>query len=753
MTIPSSSIFPEAMDDDNNLFLVHDSLRVRLAEDYNPGDTFVEVEGDPDTMLKFPPTGIITLTEQCSDIDKRALSFYYSSKTDNSFLGLEILPEFSSLDSQKPKKSTNVTMNVLDLHHNHLKDALISVQEVLGTKYAPDEGTVTQRIGSLKEVALAPKAWFSADKPFGIVPFNVTFNNESLRMGKGNSKQTWDFGDGSAPLVVETYSLEDYLGSVRQEKSYAVPGNYTVRLTVENEYGSDTVEFEQMIVAKTECPEEASIAINHRASQNYTPGDIVGGSRPKVRSSTNAFLDIEVPDGEDPERPGYSFSGELLKADGNPVDPILEYTWRLGDDLPHPNSRFAKASYDLGGYYDITLRVDTSFGSYRITTYEKSIDIIENSNLWLFNHPPGSHDGNSGGSIKAYEFGLKSETFKVLGNSEPSLDRSNAFLGENPLGYGDTSRYYSSTLERARREFEQNVEFAKAGSLSSGEKGNSLIFWAKGGEVLDSKEIGIKKYNAFDDVYENLSSIPNRPWNWAAMSSSDRTYFIFGQSSPIVSGSNGALPERVEYDIATQLAASPVALSNSDFENGADELLSHPSRYDDDGLATNGYFASYRTAWKDQTGYILRNSSVNEFFRFGDFYRTKGTLSSPFGSLTKMPDMPGSVKTEGQLLSLSNGIFFFNNSGEVCAWNDTSLVWEVGRSGSTSLSFRSVQDTSAQNFDDRSNTLKASSDGDRVAYLSYDYSSRAFVKFNGTDLTFTLLRQRPEGKQFKMGVY
>jgi hypothetical protein len=428
------------------------------------------------------------------------------------------------------------------------------------------------------------------------------------------------------------------------------------------------------------------------------------------------------------------------------LDPVIEYTWRLGDDLPHPNSRFARASYDIGGYYDITLRVDTSFGSYRITTYEKSIDIVENSNLWLFNY------GSSGDTLKAYEFGLKSETFKVLGNSEPTIERSNAFLGQSPLDY-DSGAYYSSTLERARREFDQNVEFAKAGSLSSGNRGNSLLFWAKGGEVIDSKEIGIKKYNAFDDVYENLAPITNRPWNWASMSSPDRTYFIFGQSSPISPDRNEALAERVEYDIQTQSAASPVSLSISDFENGADELLSHPSYYDEDGLATNGYFASYRTAWKDQTGYILRNSSVNEFFRFGDFYRTKGTLSSPFGTLTKMPDMPGSIKTEGQLVSLSNGIFFFNNSGEVCAWNDTSLVWEVGRSGSTSLSFRSVQDTSAQNFDDRSNTLKAASDGDRAAYLSYDYGSKAFVKFNGTDLTFTLLRQRPEGKQFKIGVY
>jgi hypothetical protein len=95
----------------------------------------------------------------------------------------------------------------------------------------------------------------------------------------------------------------------------------------------------------------------------------------------------------------------------------------------------------------------------------------------------------------------------------------------------------------------------------------------------------------------------------------------------------------------------------------------------------------------------------------------------------------------------------FNNSGEICAWNDTSLTWEVGRVSSSSLSFRSVQDTSSSNFDDRSNTLLAASDGDRAVYLSYDYSDKAFVKFNGTDLTFSAPRVRPFKKQFKMGIY
>ena len=725
MTIPSASSFPDAMDTDDNLFLVHDSLRVRLSEDYNKGDTTIYVQDDSGMMANFPATGIITLTEQCSDIDKRALSFYYSSKTSSTFENLEILPEFSSLDCTKPKKSTNVTMNVVDLHHNHLKDALIAAERFVGTKYDPEADTIAGRIDNLKSIVLSPRAWFSCDVAYGLAPLTVKFSNESLRMGKGYAKQKWTFTDinsNEEVHEVETDTVEDYASNKIETKKFSEPGRYSVSLRVENDYGYDEVSFTDMIVVKTECPDEAKIQINHKASQNYSE---VNG-KPRVRSSTNMFVDLEVPEGNNPDNPGHTFAGESLKSPPphEKIDPIHEYSWNLGDDLPHPNSRLARASYERGGYYDITLRVDTSFGSYRITNYEKSIDIIEQTNLWLYKYEDYQ---NSGGTIQAYEFGLIGETFKTLGNPV-TIDRNDSFLG--------SSKDY-------KKEFDNNVEFAKSGSLGSGDKeGHSMIFWAKGGISSDSKKIGIKKHNGFSDVYEDMPELSDRPWNWAAMSSTEKTYFIFGQASE----TNRVLAERVEYDLSTR-SAGVVSLSSSDFENGADELLLKP------GSPSSGYFVSYRSAWKDQTGYILRNSAVNEFFRFGDFYKTKGSLSSPFGTITKMPDMPGSVKIEGQLVSLFNGVFFFNNSGEICAWNDTSLTWEVGRASSTSLSFRSVQDTSKQNFDDRSNTLRAASDGDRVAYLSYDYSSKAFIKFNGTDLTFSLLKQRPEGPQFKMGVY
>lgn len=755
--IPSSSNFPNSFDNDTNLFLVHDSLRVRLLEDYNPGDSSILVDGSEEMMQKFPPTGIITLTEQCNEIDKRALSFFYNSKTTNSFDELELLPEFSDLDVVKPKKITNVTINVIDKHHNHLKDSLLSIQRFLGTKYSNSENDLSGRIKKLKNLVLSPKAWFSVSSSIGLAPFFVEFKNESLRIDD-KFTLTWDFGDGET-LRIEYENYQDYIS--RKEvvngieidgpyfkKQYVLPKLYSVSLIVENSYGTDFVEFNDLINAKNEAPENAIINISPKSSQKYSEGDVQNGVFPKIRSVVNEFINLEIPSGPNPYNSAYSSGGELYDGSGKPIDEIIEYTWSLGDDVPHENSRETKASYSLGGIYDIKIRVDTEYGSYRITNYQDSIDIIENSNLWLFSFSKElEEEDNSSGIVQAYEFGMNSETFKTLGNQTLSINRNSSFLNAYKNGY------YSQTFEKAIKEFQRNVEFAPSGTISSGEKGLSMLFWASGGDLQDENKINIANYNAFDDVYQSVNSIENRPWNWASLVSQDNVYFLFGSSSFTNANSNNSYPKRLDYSLSSQQEIQSIDLDSSSFENGANELLNHPSYFDEDGLATNGYFASYRTTWKDYSGYMLRNSSVNEFFRLSNFYKTTGTNSNIYSSITKLPDVVGSSKLEGELVSLYNGIFLFNNSGEICAWNDVSLTWEVGRANSSSLSFRSIQDRNKSNFDDKSNTLLATSDQDRIAYLSYDYSENAFIKFNGTDLTFSLIKSRPSGTQFKMGVY
>jgi hypothetical protein len=48
--------------------------------------------------------------------------------------------------------------------------------------------------------------------------------------------------------------------------------------------------------------------------------------------------------------------------------------------LQHPTLSSTNASYSIGGQYDLVLRVDTEVGAYRITSYEDSLEIIEDQN-------------------------------------------------------------------------------------------------------------------------------------------------------------------------------------------------------------------------------------------------------------------------------------------------------------------------------------------------------------------------------------
>lgn len=756
MTIPSTTSYPQSIDTDTTLFLVHDALRLKLVKDYNPGDVSITVEENADIMEKFPSTGVITLTEQCSDPEERAISFFYNSKTDTAFTGLELLPGFN--DVVKYKNITNVTLNVIAKHHNHLKDALIAIQEFVGVQgtidKTPGGGTLEGRTNFIRKLALTPKAWFEADQTVGLAPLCVNFEDQSFCIKDTDVVYTWDFGDqttdvstisvpssatypticvtSAVPFDTTNVIVRDVDGgSIR--KCYSKPGNYDVKLTVKNQYGEDTVEFLNMINVRAEAPDEAVIDFIPAGGQNTTSGSPDGGpftTPPKIRSVTGKNVNVSISSGENPSTPGISYAGEHLDSDGRAIDPIVEYTWIFNDDTTHANLPSAAAIYSVGGLYDMKLRVDTELGAYRITTYEDSIDIIEDKNLWLWI--------KTGNTIRAHEFGLISETFKTSNNSFTISQNSNFLTGTN-------------NEEQAKQEFGRNVGFAPRSTSGSGDGSTTMLYWAGGSDnesTLASQKIKVIEYQGFSDTYTNHTEISNRPWNWLVLSSSSKSYFIFGQNPTHTANTNPSYQVKTSYDLLS-LTSSNDTLTSGFYKNGADELTQHVSAYDS-GDATNGYFAVYRTTWKDQSGYVVRNDGVGAFYRLKSFYKTDGTVANPFASITKLNDMSGTTKLEGQLVSLTNGIFFFNNSGNISAFNDINGVWETG--GST-VPFRSVQDTTVTDFDSLSNPLLAVSDGDRTAYLSYDYSSSAFTKFNGTDLTISNIGSRPVGTQFLMGIY
>lgn len=754
MTIPTTSNFPTEIDTEDNMFLVHDSLRVRLLRDYLPGDTRIFVYGDTETISRFPATGIITLTEQCSDAELRALSFYYGSKTDVSFDELELLPGF--IDNPKPKDVTNVTQNVMASHHNNIKEAVIAIERFAGKKgqvgTKPLEGTMEERINYLRKIVLVPKAWFAADKNIGLVPLTIEFRDLSFRLGTdGNAgviSYIWDFGDNTGPSIVlisatsgpinqSDVIVQDLDGGTIQ-KIYTTPGNYDVTLTVRNDFGEDTVVFPEYINARIEAPQEAVIDFVPRAGQIPEAGSPVGGpytTVPKIRTPNTLLLDMEIPSGINPNT-GRTYSGEEVDGGGSPIDPVVAYTWSLADDLVHGNSPTARASYSIGGVYDLILRVDTKFGSFRITTYEDAIDVVEKFNLWLWRYS-GSNQ------VNVSEFGLISESFKTKSTNLMTLNVDDSFL------VGEVNE------EQQLREFHRNVGFAPRGVAGSGIGGVGLLCWASGRDSVDSylnEEILISEFNGFADTYTTQTPIA-RPWNWISLADTTNIYFILGGEGPDPAPNTSPTNQVKQTLDLSSLTTSNSTFTNSNYKNGAAELKQNEVVYDGSGDSLQGNMSVYRSTWKDSEGFFLRNQGVGDFFRIKTFYKTSGNTSEPFIDIRKLQDLAGPVKEEGQLVTLSKGVYFFNNSGAISAYNSTSSVWETGGPGINSAAFRLLQDNTKVGFDNLSQTLLAASDGDKVVYLSFDYSEKAFIKFNETDLTFSSITARPVGDQWNITIF
>lgn len=752
--IPTSPLYPQAFDTDDNLYVVHDGLRLRLAEDYNPGDKSITVEGDLVLLNRFSNTGQITLTEQCSEIDERAISFYYTSidLEEGKIEGLELLPGFS--DNLKLKRITNITQNVMAAHHNNIKDAVIAIQEFLGVEGTVDTEpfgpTIEGRINFLRQLVLTPRAWFSVNKRIGIVPLTVEFTDKSFRLGTdgtaGDVTLTWDFGDKDTSVVslVSFISAtdevpegyENYLvldedgGTIR--KTYVNPGLYPVTLTAKNDFGEDTVIFDDLIQARVAAPDRAVINfIANTGTQISTPN--------AIRSPINELINIEVLQGLNAETPGISYAGELLDDNGDPFDPVNSYTWGISDDLLHSNGPTTKALFSIGGIYDLRLRVDTEFGGYRITSYEDCMDIVESTNLWLWIY-------NDADTVRHYEYGLISETFKTTSAPSLTILRDSSFLDN------------VNNSAQQIREFNKNTGFAQRGTATSGKRASCLLYWASGrseSDLVATETIKFNEFNGFSGTYIT-TGMPTitRPWNWVNFSSTSQSYFTLGTSTaaPVPYSSPTNLSQ-ISLNLTTLTTTSGDSLIGDDFNGGSIELMQNPAVFGTDGSSSFGDFSVYRAAVKSGIGFFARNDGVDAFFRIKSFYRLESAIGSTSQTFDKLQDIQGPTKSEGAITDLISGLFFINNSGSISVWDDTAEVWNTGGPGVNSVVYRAIQDTDAYGFDDLGNTLLLASDGDRRAYISFDYSENAFLKFNQIDLTFSSLVNRPSGTQFLMEVY
>jgi PKD repeat protein len=760
--IPSqfiSSVYPEAIDSDTNLFLAHDALRVILAETYDPSidSTKIFVSGD---TSNFPATGIITLTEQCSDPKDRAISFFYTTVTADTFEGLVAVPGFNNTIIRK-SGICDITQNVMASHHNSLKDALINIEKFLGVQGTVDNvplgSTVEGRLNFLKKLILTPRAWFAADKRVGLVPLEITFSNKSFRLGDGPIDFEYNLGDqiidisltpqisvtSTVPISAINVHVKDVDGGTLVKK-YLSPGQYDVTLTVTNQYGSDSVTFEKFISARVEAPIVAVVDFAPTSDQFYVSGTRIIDSAinpagpwenyPTIKSKTNKFISIFTDPSSNylnvEDNTQRTNIGEELNLSLNAIDPIEEYVWILTDDLQHANEPNTNASYSLGGVYDLILRANTKNGAYRITKYAGAIDIIEDVNMFLFTI--------SNKSPKTHEFGLVSQEFKSGFDSNITLDYDDSFL--------------DGTFQENQAKFElsRNVGFAPVNTISSGNGGVAVIPYATGGATTDvtNQSIKILNFSGFSNLLTLSGLEITRPWNWMFLPFSSESYFLLGSEDAHPQSTTTSLSNQ-HVDVLSLGGVPSVEagfdLVSANYVNGADELKTIPN------AISQPKWDVHRTAIKNNTGYILRNESVGLFFRLTSFYHTEGIASQPLINIRKLQNMTGQIRVEGQLTNLSSGIYFFNNSGSVAAYDTTANVWKT--LSVTPSVFKAFQDPTISGFDNTSNSLLVASDNDRMAYLSYDYTNNSFVKFNSVETTFVKLNPRPQGDQWLLTVY
>lgn len=744
MAIPEIT-FPVTLDTDNNLYFVRDSLKIPLAKDYTPGDKFIFVANDFIQLNRFPETGIITLTENCSEPTDRAVSFYYGSRNVNLayFTDLTVLPETPD-NTTRRAVVTNVSMNVTAQHHNNIKDALISIEDYIGiesdTSNVPFIGNIVQRTKFLFQTVLTPRAWFIADSVLGKVPFTVVFTSYSLYLGKdvdGNAvKYTWNFGDGTP---VEFGYGDEY--AVRTH-TYLQSGFFTVTLEVQNNYGTDTVFFTNMIEALYVAPYEAFIEMPPTGIQKQFTTD----GNNFLKTPANVYVNVSTSNLAVPTEPFRTYSGEHLSG-STVLDPITTFTWSLSDTLTHANDPATKALYNIGGIYSVILRVDTYSGAYRITTNPMSINVIERQNAWLFITPTHAPP-YAAGTIFASEFGFLNETFKTLQNSFTTYSTNASFLSDQP--------YLDQT--RLLLEFAQNTNLNALSTTASGFSGYCIISYASGRSSSDSsttETINMIEYNGYQESYKTpaYGAAVYRPWNWIAFNNTGVVYYLFGNAvdqPPFTSPTNLELQETT---LSTGTTIVQKTFSTNAFVGQANYLLYNQAAYDDYGTNTYGNYSAYRYAWRGRAGYILKNMTVGKDFRINSFYKSQENGSDLFSQFIKLPNMSGPVKTQGALVNLTTALFFINNSGNVMAFDTSTSVWKTGGPGLNSVAFSNLQDKTKSNYDNESNALLATTDFGDNAFISFNYSDNSVIKYNDVDLSFTKLSSRPSGDQWVFGSY
>ena len=216
-TVGQLSLYPEALDTKSQLYQATNNTVTVLKQSLTYAGKYIITEDNS----SFPSNGIIRVGPPPGQ-PGTAEMIYYNIKKENGVFQ-DIIRGFAGSRQNQWPAGSFVTNAVFAEHHNAVKDAIIQIENNLGTLDSPAEGSLNQILKFQESRFLSPKALFRAYPTKGAPPLKIRFQNFSTGPVV---RSLWDFGDGTTSI--ETSPIH----------TYTKEGVYTVKLNVITSLGA-----------------------------------------------------------------------------------------------------------------------------------------------------------------------------------------------------------------------------------------------------------------------------------------------------------------------------------------------------------------------------------------------------------------------------------------------------------------------------------------------------------------------------------
>ena len=219
------SVFPSAVDTKETLYQVSNNAATLLKQALPMNGTYVVVED----ASGFPPMGLICLGPYGAVVSSNSIQnevpgttgetelIYYGERTDNTFK--QIIRGYAASRQNQWGANTSVTNSVVAEAHNAVKDAIINMENYLGTKLNPNAGTIAAKLNALETKLLTPTALFKGYPTVGKPSYQPSLRRNGLIVNFKSmctfnvEKFLWDFGDGITSTEknpIHIYTNEGY---------------------------------------------------------------------------------------------------------------------------------------------------------------------------------------------------------------------------------------------------------------------------------------------------------------------------------------------------------------------------------------------------------------------------------------------------------------------------------------------------------------------------------------------------------------